>query len=107
MSVHPPVAPDSYPGAPTYFRRVWDPELSPNPAIFVVPGPLVIYGYAARSPYPEDWAMEDRAYERGGLPSVCFSSTCPEGEYGMSERADLVEITAAEFEAARDAGWPA
>jgi len=87
---HPPVAPDAYPGAPTYFRRLWNPEPSPNPAVYVVPGPLVIYGYAARSRYPDDWSLEDRVYERGGLPS-----------------ADLVEITASEFEAAREAGWPA
>lgn len=88
-----------YPGAPRCFQRLWNPEPDPRPHVHTMLGPLMIYGYACRSSYEEDWSVEDGAWRRGSFPSVCFSELEPDGEYGFTELAAVQEIPEADLRA--------
>jgi hypothetical protein len=78
---------EPYPGAPRYFARRWN--------------DLVIVGYSCRSTFEEDWAVEDRAFDRGkgAFPAVCFSEAEREGEYGFVPLREAVPIKRWELEA--------
>ena len=110
------VEPNPRPGAPRYWRRVWNPPGSGTTrdvggVLVVKPevpeGGLVIYGYGRQSAYAEDRPAEDNAWRNGRFSAECFSQTCPEGEWGSVPLAEVQEITLDEFEAARARGWKA
>ena len=108
--------PDAYPGAPAYFRRVYDQRDRPlvehdNGAMVVMNltagQRLVIYGYAIRSSYPHDRRQERLAWERTrSFFAECFSPAAPAGEIGFVPAAEVEPISALAFDAARVAGWP-
>jgi len=56
-------------------------------------------------------AAEDQGlragYQRGWRYGRVYSPHIPEGEYGDEHVAEMIPISAAQFEAARAAGWPA
>jgi hypothetical protein len=103
-----PTEPRPFPGAPEYFRQLYvPPETGRADVIVLVDEPLVIYGIAQTSPYPEDHEYERQVWrEHQGFMAWCFSPLCPEGEPGTVALADVVAIPAEEFTGARDAGWP-
>jgi len=96
----------AFPDAPRCFRREYKPPppderaAAERAGVFYLPA-CTIYGYSARSSYPEDWPAEDDAWRASrAFPSVCFSSECPDGEYGFTPRAAVVEISEDELRAA-------
>jgi len=99
----------AYPGAPRCFRRVWDP---PQPHDYTetiggevvhfvtMPGPIVVYGYASRSTFREDWPREEQAWKRGGtFLATCFSEQFPDPEIGFVRLEDAEEIPETELRA--------
>lgn len=102
-----------YPGAPKYFKYIYDttgipPVQHPRPDWSVLTPQfrqLAIYGFSVKSPFPEDDHIEARAFKNGYFMGYCFSTVEPEGEYGSTPLADVTEITEQEFEEARKRGW--
>lgn len=95
-----------FPGAPSFFKRMWD--YGPPNAPMAEPGyaRLVIYGYSARSRFPEDEEVENSFWtQRKAFPSVCYSMVEPDGEYGFTPLAVCTEISEGEFLAAQRNGW--
>jgi hypothetical protein len=103
-----------WPGAPRFF--VWyfqleqatigalDPQtgqITDRQPIYLQGGTLAIYGFAARSPYPEDRAYEQSVWEqRAAFCAWCYSRIEPEGNLGfVALNDDLTEITQEQFEA--------
>ena len=82
-----------FPGAPAFWKR------------FVGLG--IIYGFAARSPYPEDWHLENRGWAggRGDFPAQCFSVQRPGGEWGFVPVRDVEPITRERFLELAERGW--
>lgn len=102
-----------YPGAPKYWKRSYTttqfPEvqqLEPNVTVFTPQfDGLKIYGWSCKSPFPEDDAVEKRAFDRGMVMGFCFSEVVPDGEYGSTPLAEVVEISEDEFNQAKERGW--
>lgn len=103
-----------YEGVPRFFRRVWDPgpagTVEVGHVVVMTPstpdGGLAIYGYSARSEYPEDHALEDQAWRRRKVFFAWnYSVMAPDGEPGMVPLAEVEEITRDEFELAQRRGW--
>jgi len=98
-----------YPGAPRFFKRVWDrgneqmitfgqggqmevTQLGP-PGVM-----LTIYGFACRSDIPEDARPERLAWERRqSFYAFCISEKDPTGEFGFVPASEVEEIERAEF----------
>jgi hypothetical protein len=98
-----PIKPRAFDGAPAYFRRSSSRTMS---ALGVAGGPLTIYGVADMYSYPEDREIERDMWEkRGTFGARCFSTPCPDGEFGYVPASDVEVITGEEFAAVRDAGW--
>lgn len=90
---------ERFPGVPAYFKR-W--TLDP----FGNHERLIVYGFSARSRYPEDHPQEDEAFrENQFFPSVGFSINEPNGEYGFTPLTDVIEITRDEFLNAQRRHW--
>lgn len=67
---------------------------------------IAIFGEAVRSPYAEDWPLEDDARKRGYIMSQCYSVMCPDGELGSTHVGTIhTLITREVFEIARANGW--
>ena len=109
---------EPFPGAPRFFRRVWNPpnagqmtttEFAGREVPCFTPGVpdggLAIYGFSARSPYPEDQEAENRAFLNGMFPSICFSEAELSGEYGFTPLSDSVAISEDEFLLAKSRGF--
>jgi hypothetical protein len=107
-----------FPGAPRFWRRVWDPGLAGTEitrlfgrkAAVVTPptpdGGLVIYGFSAMSDYAEDRAYERAAWrDRRMFPAICFSVACVSGEYGFVPADEVKEISREEFLLAQSREW--
>lgn len=100
---------EPYPGAPKYFAQVVDLGdnfiASLNPAsgvvevthLFTPNTPLEVVGFACKSDYPEDAAVERRAWANGYFMAWCFSTMEPHGEYGSIPVAQCREISRAEL----------
>jgi hypothetical protein len=102
-----PTEPRPFPGAPEYFRRLYVPPEPAEGVVYLVDEPLLIYGIGRTSDYAEDRALEREAWRDSQVfMAWCWSPLCPEGEPGLIRLADVSPITADEFAAARDAGWP-
>lgn len=104
---------------PLFFRRTWGgKEDQPAPRQETAFGvvydtrvdfpekPLVIYGYAIMSEFPEDKEVEERFWNsRQAFLSQCYSVMCPNGEMGFTIVREVKEITEEEFQAAEANGW--
>ena len=82
-----------WPGAPRCFKRVWDPEPSPLPYVITIPGPILIYGYACQSTFPEDKPVEREGWENGSFMAWCFSHEFPDPEIGFVPVTEITEVT--------------
>lgn len=103
---------DFYPGAPKFFRRVYNtmgtPPVRHEADAVIITQPfddLIIYGFSAKSPYLEDTGEEARLFRAGRFMSFCFSEVVPEGEYGSTPLDAVEEITEQEFNEAKERGW--
>lgn len=101
-----------YPGAPKYWKRSYSTTGTPliqqrGELTIITPdfSDLAIYGWSCKSPFPEDDAVEKRAFDRGMVMGFCFSEVVPDGEYGSTPLAEVVEISEDEFNQAKERGW--
>ena len=81
-----------WPGAPRCFRRMSGPEPDPRPHVFTMPGPILIYGYACRSTYREDYRVEEQAWRNGAFMAICFSAQFPDPEFGFVPLTEITEV---------------
>ena len=91
-----------------YFTRDWmpdDEQASPIAAIVFSLPACKIYGYEDDSEDERDHFHIDSGMKRGLIFGRWFSSQCVGGEWGHHRISDLTDITADDFEFARQRGW--
>src|SRR5215467_11558070 len=80
------------------------PEVQTTDGAFTIITPQVrtwIYGVEEDSEYDDDHAYVDRVTEQGMIYGRWFSEVCLDGDIGVNRLARMIEITEAEFEAAK------
>lgn len=67
--------------------------------------PLVIYGYESDSEFNDDHGYIDECLWHGKVHGYWFSIKCVDGEWGSNPLARMTQISAEEFELAKNVGF--
>jgi hypothetical protein len=70
------------------------------------PDGLTIYGVIEKSPYPEDWPVEESMAKHGIYVVRAWSIACPDGEMGTEHVRNMVKVTEETFLWAQEHDWP-